>query len=175
MTNADGRNGDGVAPFPPAITQWSLDRPTITQAIVLAPPFRASPVARPAEELVDIPWEDMPDADEGVVEAAFGEDVERTTEANTTSESSEFPIEAFMIPEDSKSVPSGIAPNHVDAITIADHPPQDSHELADRFDRVGRRLRAESLGTLLTSLAKGDRFDASVGNFIVAYFSAKHA
>jgi hypothetical protein len=114
-------------------------------------------------------------SDEGVVEATFAEDVSRAADMRPSE--SEFPINAFMIPEDSSRVPTGLNAAEVEAvIQHTEHPEADTqHELSDRFEMLSRRLRAENLEMLLGALAEGDHFERMVASLIEEYRSDKYA
>src|SRR5688572_27153261 len=148
-----------TVPYPPAVTRWAKAAPA-SDAAVLAPPFRtdnakvapftAQPVpstAKPGES-----WENM--SEEGVVEAAFEEDVARA--ADGVSNDSVFPFQAFIIPEDSSRVPTGLDAAQVEAVTQhTEQPDQDAkHDLADRLERLSRQLRSDDVSSLLENLAR---------------------
>ncbi len=172
-----------AVPFPPAITRWTVVTAT-AKSVPLAPPFRTPAADRvlsgnPATsegitETTETVWDQV--LEEGVVEATFAEDVSRATDG-IRPEANEFPIDAFIIPEDAKRVPTGMDAAQVEAaIHHTEHPDHDAaHDLADRFEKLSRRLRSEDIKTLLNNLADGDRFEALVAPFIAGYFSAKNA
>ena len=168
---------NGAVPFPPAITQWTQGPEAADTRVPLAPPFYLNirPATKPAvdADALEAPWAPM--AEEGVVEATFAEDVSRAADTIRSSEA-EFPIDAFMIPEDSSRVPTGLNAEQVEAvIQHTEHPELDTqHELSDRFEMLSRRLRAENLDALLPALAQGDHFERMVAPLIEEYFSAKN-
>ena len=126
----------------------------------------AENTAEPAAE-----WNGPEPDEEGVVEPAFEEDVNATEEMLAENSPDEFPADAFIIPEDSRRVPTGLAPEIVEQ--IKHHHDDAAHVIADRFEKLSRRLRSESLDTLLQSLARGDRFDALIAGFLAGVVSAK--
>lgn len=167
-----------TVPYPPAVTRWPKAAPA--SDAVLAPPFRtdtakvapftAQPIsstAKPSES-----WENM--SEEGVVEAAFEEDVARA--ADGMSSDTVFPFQAFIIPEDASRVPTGLDAAQVEAVTQhTEQPDQDAkHDLADRLERLSRRLRSDDVSSLLENLARGDRFDHLIAPIIASYFSKKN-
>jgi len=162
----------------PAVQSPPWDAPAVEPMPWDPPPAESMPWDAPVVEPMPweaeaerTPWSSIERSDpevEGVVEPAFGEDLSSTTDGILASTpEDEFPIDAFIIPEHAKRVPTGVPdPDH------ANHT-DPSHELAERFEMLSRRLRAEDIESLLPSLARGDRFDALVAGFIAGYFSAR--
>ena len=169
-----------TVPYPPAVTRWPKAAPA-AGAAVMAPPFRTdnakvAPFVSPQAPATATPsesWENMPE--EGVVEAAFEEDVARATDG--LNNDTEFPFRAFIIPEDTKRVPTGLDAAQVEAVTQhTEQPDRDAnHDLADRLELLARRLRSGDVSSLLENLARGDRFDHLIAPFIASYFSKKNA
>ena len=181
--------GDPAAgmPLPPAVTQRTVLAGTGDEHASPAPPFRTGMIAAAAtpalaspaaEEFAEVPWAPMSEDEEGEVAAVFEEDVALTTEeilASARPRTEEFNVDAFIIPEDSTSVPTGLDAAQVEAVKHhSAHPPHDAaHDVADRFERLSRRLRTEGLDSLLPSLARGDTFDSMLAGFLAGYLSAK--
>ena len=169
-----------TVPYPPAVTRWPKAAPA-AGAAVLAPPFRTDnakvapfvPPQAPATATPSESWENM--SEEGVAEAAFEEDVARA--ADGLNNDTEFPFRAFIIPQDTRHVPTGLDAAQVEAVTQhTDQPGRDAnHDLADRLEMLARRLRSEDVSALLENLARGDRFDHLIAPFIASYFSKKNA
>ena len=195
MSAGSSNTGDVISgfPLPPAVTQQSGNSGADRGALP-APPFYMGPLAAsspapsaalelaaPSEEsqLDGLSWEAM--SDEGVVEPMFEEPVAATTEeilaAALQRTAEEFPVDAFMIPEGTRRVPTGLDQAQVDLVKHhTEHPNHDpAHDLADRFEKLSRRLRAESIDSLLPSLTRGDRFDTLLAGFLAGYFSARDA
>jgi hypothetical protein len=176
------------SPLPPAVTQWTVNG-TGDRGAAPVPPFSpgasvpAVPAAAPAPQLdapVLMPWDIGGEtSDDGVVEPMFEEDVAATTEeilANAQASREEFPVDAFIIPEDTRRVPTGLSAGVVEAAKSHMYDkPDTAHELADRFEKLSRRLRNEEVDTLLPSLMRGDRFDSLLAGFLAGYFSARDA
>lgn len=180
------------SPLPPAVTQWTING-TGDHGAAPAPPFlpkgtapTPTPTPTPTPPVMQstlptddiLPWDDDSD-DEGVVEPMFEEDVKVTTEeilASAHAGREEFPVDAFIIPEDTRRLPTGLAPEVAHAAQQHNRDkPDTAHELADRFEKLSRRLRNEGLDSLLPSLTRGDRFDALLAGFLAGYFSARDA
>lgn len=175
---------DALAPTEdsePAADEPAQDEPLLE----LTDPFAGDPDALPTglpwepPSLEPMPWESAPASPdwpsavgaeefEGLVEPAFGDDANVTSDAILAGNTEdEFPIDAFIIPEHARRVPTGLPdPDFA-------HHGDPTHELAERFEKLSRRLRAEDIESLLPSLARGDRFDALVAGFIAGYFSAR--
>lgn len=178
----------GGSPLPPAVTQWTVNG-TGDRGAAPVPPFAPGGSAPPPRAQLATPqpepesddlmgWSSMSDED-GIVEPMFEEDVAVTTAeilASAEAEREEFPVDAFIIPEDARRVPTGMAPDVVEAAKHHMHDkPDTAHEIADRFEKLSRRLRNEEIDSLLPSLMRGDRFDSLLAGFLAGYFSARDA
>lgn len=188
--NIEPGSDQGAAPAPPFVTGGTAvpaanrlaatESPSEAAAPALEQYTQAVPETEPLPDDTDeLPWESM--SDEGVVEPVFAEDVASTTESmlalTNEPEGEAFPVNAFIIPEDSRRVPTGLDQGTVNSVKQhAEHTTGDpTQDLADRFEKLSRRLRAEDLDTLLPSLARGDRFDAMLAGFLAGYFSARES
>jgi len=172
------RNGNH-APMPPVTSQPVRAVPSSADA-PMAPPFTSQPTrfsAASEEPLLDITdiepmqWPDM--SEEGTVEPAFEADVFATeaTLAELSREQTkveeEFPLDAFIIPQDTQHVPTGVQtqePTEVPEPTATD-------ELSARLEKLSHRLRVEDTDTLLARLAAGDRLDAMLAGLLAGYLA----
>ena len=141
----------------------------------IAPPFVGHPTiatpdaaAAPYED-PGMPWESP--LDEGTVEPVFEADVSEAEAAlaelsqNARSDA-EFPLDAFIIPEQSQRVPTGLEGK---TATHAEHTP--ITDLADRLEKLSHRLRVEESETLLSRLAAGDKLDALLAGLLAGYLA----
>jgi hypothetical protein len=127
--------------------------------------------AQPDED--DHRWEEVP-GDEGVVEPAFEVDTDAVLEALTQQASElarrdEFPLEAFIVPEQSQRVPSGLEPGS--RPTPPDKQP--ITPLAERLEKLSHRLRVEDTDSIVRRLAAGDRLDALLAGLLAGYLAGK--
>lgn len=137
----------------------------------LAPPFLGHPtIAAPIEEAA-MPWE-APADDEGTVEPVFEADVSETEAVLAELSASarrdeEFPMDAFIIPEQAQRVPTGLEGKPL--------PEQPAHtpvtELADRLEKLSHRLRVEDSDVMLKRLASGDRLDALLAGLLAGFLA----
>ncbi len=142
-----------------------------------------------AEQSLDLemPWQDL------VVEAAsnpdtgsdqadelmefFAGDIALSADADAepTVLEEAIPFDAFLLTPEVEQIPAG---------PVTESPPMPAldqvlavlpvhQELADRLERLSRRLRAEELSALLSSLAQGDHFDALMAGFLAGHVSAR--
>jgi hypothetical protein len=161
-------------------TEVAVEVPTAVEsppaASVTAAPTEVSPPILPNTD-ERLPWL-IPEEGEAAP-TMFEGSISLTPEvAQPSAEAKgEFPIDAFIIPEETKRVPTGLAPAEVEAVIHqTEHPPHDvAHDLADRFEKLSRRLRAEDMNSLLNSLALGDGFDAQLAIFLKSHFSSPDA
>lgn len=137
----------------------------------LAPPFMGHPtIAAPIEEAT-MPWE-APADDEGTVEPVFEADVSETEAVLAALSASarrddEFPMDAFIIPEQAQRVPTGLEGKPL--------PEQPAHtpvtELADRLEKLSHRLRVEDADAVLKRLASGDKLDALLAGLLAGFLA----
>lgn len=163
--------GDAARPsrglMPPALTQRSNDRDGKHGDGRLAPPFVGGPMsAAPASNEEKMPWEGMPD--EGTVEPVFKADTENAlNELTQNAKREEFPLDAFIIPEQTQRVPSGLEGQAVPATPT----PAAVRALADHLEKLSHRLRVEEAHELLRRLASGDRLEAMLAGLIAGYLA----
>jgi hypothetical protein len=173
-TNADSDRGAPLAP--PFRRQPSKPGPTPQPAVTTTATEAAPPILPRTDTTMS--W--VAPSAEGEVEPTFEGDLSLTPPpAPVTSDRPReaFPIDAFIITEETKVVPTGMAPEEVEAVKQqTEHPPHDAaHDAADRLEKLSRRLRAEDLEPLMRSLAQGDRFDTLLAAFLTGYFSKQDA
>src|SRR5688572_1991331 len=111
-TEADNDPKGGAVPLPPVPSVMNSHVNSVNaEAGNLAPPFLSHPsvASNSISEEPDMPWEQDAGDEEGTVEAVFEADVSET-EANLAALAAptEFPMDAFIIPEESQRVPSGL-------------------------------------------------------------------
>ena len=119
------------------------------------------------------PWKAVPDG-EGIVEPAFHDDtdgvlLELMQETAEAEQKEEFPLDAFILPEETQHVPTGLegAP--------ATPPPEatPANALAERLEKLSHRLRVEDSESLVRRLAGGDRTDALLAGLLAGYLAGK--
>ena len=164
--------------LPPATTQRVGDLPLAASDSRLAPPFvapsdhaRSEPAAaaEPMQGLPrdeeSMPWETM--SDEGVVEPVFEAETEAVmAELSLQAKQSEFPLDAFIIPEESQRVPSGLEGKPA---SQQSHTPLTA--LADRLEKLSHRLRVEETQVVVRRLAGGDKLDALLAGLLAGYLA----
>jgi len=145
-----------------------IDLPAEEPVAEFAPQSNQMPTEEPASELA---W-DTTDG-EGVVEPAFEEDVHATEEmlADSARSAQEFPMDAFIIPEHTSRLPTGVADEEG---AEADEDGATA-EIAARFEEISKLLREEDVNELLVRLARGDRLDALLAGFLAGYLSTHDA
>ena len=192
----DGFKEDKPSPngslLPPVITRRKSFRSSITQNNApLAPPFSAGSRAgsvtpppsvtsspekieaqavAPAEEEKsgDMIWD--PTSDEGVVEPDFQADTDAVFEELTQQAEAlreEFPLEAFIVPEHSDRVPTGM-----EGKPLPQTPePTALSSLAERLEKLSHRLRVEDTDAVVRRLASGDRLDTLLAGLLAGYLA----
>ncbi|HEY0674504.1 MAG TPA: hypothetical protein VGD27_19665 [Longimicrobiales bacterium] len=166
-------------PFLPFETVEPIEAPSLPTPWTSAPVAEAAPEPEPVEETVttgeaeDTRWEAM-SSDEGVVEPAFEADTDAVLEALTQQAAAlarkdEFPLEAFIVPEQTRRVPSGFEPKN--ATDKAEHTPLSS--LAERLEKLSHRLRVEDTDSVVRRLAGGDRLDALLAGLLAGYLAGR--
>lgn len=137
----------------------------------MAAPFVGEPTRRTDAAMAEsAPWDSDDDEEEGTVEPMFGEDVSdaEAALAALSKAAEEFPLDAFIIPEQSQRVPTGLEGKSHSA-------PREKtpvKELADRLEKLSHRLRVEDSAPLLERLAAGDRLDTMLAGLIAGYLAA---
>jgi hypothetical protein len=177
-----GNVGDGPprsgSPMPPAFTKHGIGRGATNGDGRLAPPFiggpntpgSESPIQQPPSAASsagggNMPWETR---DEGVVEPAFEADTDAAlAELDQQASREEFPLDAFIVPEETKRMPAGMEGQAMPA------GPEPSHvtALADRLEKLSHRLRVEDTNAMLGKLARGDRLDALLAGLLAGYLA----
>jgi hypothetical protein len=124
--------------------------------------------AAAAEEGNDMPWEQPAGDEEGTVEPVFEADVSETTATLAElTQTTEFPLDAFIIPEESQRVPTGL-----EGMTSTEPPPVTPvSELADRLEKFSHRLRVEDTNEVIARLAAGDRLDALLAGLLAGFIA----
>ena len=157
--------GDAPPPgsmLPPVTTQRQSEQAVPAKDGRLAPPFVAA-VGRDADE--PAPWETM--SDEGVVEPMFEAETEAVmAELSLQAKQSEFPLDAFIIPEETQRVPSGLEGQPA---SQQSHTPLTA--LADRLEKLSHRLRVEDTTVMVRRLAGGDKLDALLAGLLAGYLA----
>lgn len=191
--DAAGQPKGPFAPMPPVTTQPVADRrdamadgrmvgPFVGPAAAIEPDAQvaAAPTASatplPPDE--DIVWAE--DSDEGVVEPAFEADVSETEAslaalskaATTTAQGDEdFPLDAFIIPEHSRRLPTGIEAGASAKPAAPGSAPV--KELADRLEKLSHRMRVDDADAIVARLASGDKLDAMLAGLLAGYLGTK--
>ncbi len=142
-------------------------------AELMGGPSEEEAVEEPVEEPVDDRW-NLAGDEEGVVEPAFGADTdavleELTQHASELARREEFPMDAFIVPEQSQRVPTGLegmpsSPNREPTVLSA---------LAERLEKLSHRLRVEETDAVVRRLAAGDRLDALLAGLLAGYLAGK--
>ena len=149
--------------MPPALTQRGDGSSESNGNGRLAPPFVAPLAATDSGDLM--PWETPP---EGVVEPVFEADTDAALEElSQQATREEFPLDAFIVPEQTKRMPAGLEGKAVPV----HHEPKQLIALATRLEKLSHRLRVEETAVMLRELAKGDRLDAMLAGLIAGYLA----
>ncbi len=109
-------------------------------------------------------WDDDEDS-EGTVEPAFAAD----TDAALSELTQQFPLDAFIVPEQAQHVPSGL--EGAPATPPPEHTPANS--LAERLEKLSHRLRVEDSDAIVRRLASGDRLDSLLAGLLAGYLAGK--
>jgi hypothetical protein len=113
----------------------------------------------------DMPWQTP---DEGVVEPAFEADTDAVfAELDQQARREEFPLDAFIVPEETRRVPAGMEGTAMPA----GPEPSRVTALADRLEKLSHRLRVEDSNAMLSKLARGDRLDALLAGLLAGYLA----
>ena len=117
-----------------------------------------------------IPWDELPE--EGTVEPVFEADVSETAAALAEisaahlRQDEEFPLDAFIIPEHSQHLPSGL-----EDAPASENPHTAVTDLADRLEKLSHRLRVEESGTVIGRMASGDKLDAMLAGLLSGFLA----
>jgi hypothetical protein len=124
--------------------------------------------AAATSEKENMTWDAAPE--EGTVEPMFKVDTDAAlAELGQQAKREAFPMDAFIIPEQTKRVPSGLEGQAVPASPT----PAAVTTLADRLEKLSHRLRLEETDALLRRLASGDRLDAMVAGLLAGYLAGR--
>jgi hypothetical protein len=166
-------------PLPPALTRRA-DSGGAWEAGPPLPPFLAGEQARSAEADRVVSADALP----GHSPDAYPEEPSARGPDEEGEEA--FPLDAFFIPEGADhilpadddgawSAAAGVATGDVAPFLTGggDHLPPEV-ELADRLERLARRLRTEGAGALLDPTGREDRLDTLLGGVLAGYLAAHH-
>jgi hypothetical protein len=134
---------------------------------------RAQPAAvyTPAPEEEEIPWAQGPLDETGEVEPVFEADVSETEAAlaalSLASRGEEFPLDAFIIPEQTQRIPNGFEGKPLPE----ERPHTPVTDLADRLEKLSHRLRVEEAEAVVSRLAGGDKLDALLAGLLAGYIA----
>lgn len=142
------------------------------------PPEEPEPLTTSSEEPVTLETTSEPDPwdapDEGEVEPAFSADSEALleqlmAEGDAQPGREEFPLDAFIVPEQAQHVPTGLE----GAPATPPPPPTATSALAERLEKLSHRLRVEESDAIVRRLAAGDRLDALLAGLLAGYLAGK--
>jgi hypothetical protein len=181
------RSQPGSTPLPPAVTrppaatgQWEAGAPL--------PPFAAFALGeRGAPDEAAIGEAASPEAEPAPPDVQLNGLPARAEEAPGGEV---FPLDAFFIPEGVEHIlaaaplefapaPAGEEDPAADVEAVAERDRGDDRlppevELADRLERLARRLRVEGAGALLDPTGREDRLDTLLGGVLAGYLAAGH-
>jgi hypothetical protein len=117
------------------------------------------------------PWEEVVADSEGIVEPVFEADSDAALEELTAAYAprEEFPLDAFIVPEETQHVPSGLE----GAPATPPPEPTAAKSLAERLEKLSHRLRVEDSDAIVRRLASGDRLDALLAGLLAGYLAGK--
>jgi hypothetical protein len=144
-----------------------------TPALVASAPDQDEPAADSTPPSLAALDADIPDG-EGIVEPVFQADTdsvlaELTQHADEASRREEFPLDAFIVPEHTQHVPSGLENGLPHG--APDSTPVTS--LAERLEKLSHRLRVEDTDAVVRRLAAGDRLDSLLAGLLAGYLAGK--
>lgn len=117
----------------------------------------------------DVAAEDAEDFQILPIEDALAEEQRSTGDAVAVSDSAvvdDFPLDAFIIPEDSQRLPSGLQ--------AADRRKrQRAVDLAERLEGLAVRLRREGYSALAKETVRGDPVGALISGILAGYLAAQ--
>ena len=111
-----------------------------------------------------------PTSDEGVVEPVFEADTDAVFEELSQQAEAlreEFPLEAFIVPEQSERVPNGMEGHPLPQAPE----PSPLTSLAERLEKLSHRLRVEQTDAVVRRLASGDRLDTLLAGLLAGYLA----
>ena len=166
----------GESPLPPTRTEATNGVRRSSSGGPL-PPFRAGSLLKP------VPQESVPAETAGYVEASSDDNEEfqilpitdalaeeqRGVPDETSADNSlvdDFPLDAFIIPEDAQRLPTGLR--------AADRRKrQRATDLADRLEALAVRLRREGYSALAKETVGGDPVGALISGILAGYLAAQ--
>lgn len=175
--------GSGGSFLPPVFTHWSGSKPEVEPASdPVALPFLPDDGA-PAEQTAAsdegaAPVEQaLPESSAPVFETALSQDFGVADTEAESEDSEAFPIEAFIIPDDSERMPAGfetesLSPSEPISNVASPATLDRTSRLADRLEALARKLRAQGPAALGNGLDSGDRFDAVLAGLLAGYLAA---
>jgi hypothetical protein len=118
--------------------------------------------------------EDAAEDGEGTVEPAFEADADAVIEelslqVTALADKEEFPLDAFIVPEQAQHVPTGLE----GAPATPPPEPTAASALAERLEKLSHRLRVEESDAIVRRLAGGDRLDALLAGLLAGYLAGK--
>lgn len=145
----------GLDPLPPAVTR-SVSLAGAEPGESMLPPFLAG---EPAAAIAPSPVPVAPEVD-----------LEALGAVPVDAEEETFPLDAFIIPEDARRVPAGIESGSTPA--AASDP---AVVVAERLERIARRLREGGAAAMRGLASSDDRLDAVIAGVITGYLAARDA
>lgn len=158
--------GAGRSFLPPVFTHWS-DRPA------------GAPAAPKPEPVASAPDADGTFLPEFLKKEAVSTLVAVDAEPLAPERGPRsFPVDAFLLPEEAQHRPTGIAASASPATLLEriERAPVDGSAkgLAERLERLARRLRTEGAAGLASNLTGGDRLDALLAGLVAGYLAARN-
>jgi hypothetical protein len=161
---------------PPRATEPEPTRELSWESAAPATQTEAAPDAEPLSQAVlpeleiESTWEEL--QEEGTVRPAFEADSDAaleafTFEATELARKDDFPLEAFIVPEQAQRIPSGMEGKPIPA--QPESTPVTS--LADRLEKLSHRLRVEDTEIIIRRLASGDRLDTMLAGLLAGYLA----
>lgn len=187
--------GSGGSFLPPVFTHWSGSEPetasssdpvalpflpegetSIEQASAVPDQRSTTPESTGGPE-VAAPVESAPIPEPAPAEAFGGVDFAEADDDDAGDDAEAFPIDAFIIPDDSERMPAGVGSGTAAQPETISNAPRSAtldraQRLADRLEALAHRLRAQGPAALGTGLESGDRFDAVLTGLLAGYLAA---
>ncbi len=139
-------------------------RPLSRHSPIYSPPPHDSPLQPPPTKGMSVPA-----ASVRLGRGPFEMDVETgVDEPLGASASSDFPLDAFIIPEGSSRLPAGL-------VEADRRQRQRALDLADRLEALAARLRRDGYTALARQTVHGDSVDALLAGILAGYLAAGDA
>jgi hypothetical protein len=166
-SHANNVSGEARQMAPPFVSHTASAPISETAPGTVVPPTAAAAAQTPSQD-DEMPWEQDEGDEEGTVEAVFEADVSET-EASLAAMAAptEFPMDAFIIPEESQRVPTGLEGKPIPDPRATTR----VSELADRLEKFSHRLRVEDTNDVIARLAAGDRFDTLLAGLLAGFIA----